>query len=71
MRQSSIRPGRAGWKHWLGELLALGLALFLVGAVAFVGGLDGWDGASVGLITLILWIGIYFSLFDVLDRLTP
>lgn len=71
MRQSSIRPDRAGWKNWVGEVISLCLALILVGAMAFIGGLDDWDGMSVGLITLILWIAIYFSLFDVLDRLTP
>jgi hypothetical protein len=70
MRQS-IRRESVGWKNWVGEAASLGLAIFLVGSIAFVGGLDDWDGASIGLITLVLWIAIYFSLFDVLDRLTP
>lgn len=71
MRHISVRPDRAGWKNWVGELISFCLALVLVGVMAFIGGLDDWDGASIGLITLILWIGIYFSLFEVLDRLTP
>jgi hypothetical protein len=55
----------------MGEFVSLCLALILVGAMAFIGGLDDWDAASVGLMALVLWIALYFSLFDVLDRLTP
>ena len=74
MRQSTLRPGQVqaeGWRNWIGEGVSLLMALILVGTMALIGGLDGWDGSGVALMTFVLWILLYFGIFQFLERLTP
>ena len=76
MRQGTLRPGQGqaqaeGWQNWIGEGISLLMALILVGTMALIGGFAEWDAGSVMLMTFVLWILLYFGIFQFLERYTP